>query len=342
MKYKLTSFVVAEINKVERGKITQFQTLKSSPHYLTTSAPHQALISREKIKIENREGSLIVKAYAPDVILAEITVEVDNIFSEEIFKLEDELTDQAYKVLTKKGASKEFSETYSVFVVSDYQGEPQQFFKYQNIIASLLKSERLELDPKEIAHTLDVQIQYAKNDMTIIDWDGAFVFDPIGDIDSILELLELANFHLLRYRILDRNLDERLEKMEKFIWRPMPKHFFLSFFKNKEIVQDLREIIKIRAMSISQFHALDRDIKLIGDWYSARLFDLTAKKLKTDEWRNSIKDKLESLESIYSVILENFSISSREIAEWVQIVGFFILQIGWLALIIIEFLYFTR
>jgi len=87
---------------------------------------------------------------------------------------------------------------------------------------------------------------------------------------------------------------------------------------------------------------LDRDIKLIGDWYSARLFDLTAKKLKTDEWRNSIKDKLESLESIYSVISENFSISSREIAEWVQIVGFFILQIGWLALIIIEFLYFTR
>jgi len=342
MKYRLTCFVIAEINKPEAGKIISFQTLKSSPHYLNISAPHQALINREKIQIENQKADLVIKTYAPDIILAEITIEVENIFSEEIFKLEDKLIERAYQILIKKGASRELSESYSVFVVSDYQGEPQQFFKYQNIIAALLKSERLELDPKEVAHTLDVQIQYAKNDMTIIDWDGAFVFDPIGDIDSILELLELANFHLLRYRILDRNLDERLEKMEKFIWRPLPKHFFLSFLKRKEIVQDLKEIMKIRAASISQFHALDRDIKLIGDWYSARLFELASKKLKTDEWRNAIKDKLESLERIYSIISENFSVSEREIAEWIQIFGFFILQIGWLVLIILEFLYFTK
>ena len=85
-----------------------------------------------------------------------------------------------------------------------------------------------------------------------------------------------------------------------------------------------------------------RDIKLIGDWSSARLFELAASKFRLDAWRTSIRGKLESVEDIYSIIVENFSVSTKARAEWIQIIAFFVLQIGWFLLLILEFLYFTR
>ena len=85
-----------------------------------------------------------------------------------------------------------------------------------------------------------------------------------------------------------------------------------------------------------------RDIKLIGDWYSARLYDLVSKKFKLDEWRKGIQSKLESLEDVYNIVAENFSISRHQLMEIIQIILFFVLQAGWFALLILEFLYFTR
>jgi hypothetical protein len=95
-------------------------------------------------------------------------------------------------------------------------------------------------------------------------------------------------------------------------------------------------------VSISELQRLERDIKLIGDWYSARFYELAATKFKIDEWRRTIRSKLESLEDTYSLVVENFTVSTKYRAEWVQIILFFILQFGWLVLLVIEFLRFMR
>ena len=102
-----------------------------------------------------------------------------------------------------------------------------------------------------------------------------------------------------------------------------------------------KEVIALRTQSIAEFDILERDIKLIGDWYQARLYDLVSKKLKIGEWRQSIKDKLDSLEDIYSIVVEKFSVSKLHSLELIQIFLFFVLQAGWFALIILEFFYFT-
>ena len=106
------------------------------------------------------------------------------------------------------------------------KGEPEQFLENASVMASLLKSEKLELDAKEVKYTLDAQIKYAKNDLAIIDWDGAFLFDPSGDIEEEIELLTLANLQLLRHRILDRQLDQRLTRMVKMT--PAKKRFTIK------------------------------------------------------------------------------------------------------------------
>src|SRR3989338_7884882 len=102
--------------------------------------------------------------------------------------------------------------------------------------------------------------------------------------------------------------------------------------KRRALAEAFKEIIAIRSQSIAEFEAADRDIKLIGDWYSARLYDMVSKKFKINEWRKAIQDKLESLEDIYSIITENFSISRQQRLEIIQIALFFILQVGWFTL----------
>ena len=72
------------------------------------------------------------------------------------------------------------------------------------------------------------------------------------------------------------------------------------------------------------------------------MFDLAAKKFRLAEWRDAVNEKLESLEDTYTIAAENLGMSRVQRLELIQIWGFFFLQIGWLVLIILEFIYFTR
>jgi hypothetical protein len=108
------------------------------------------------------------------------------------------------------------------------------------------------------------------------------------------------------------------------------------------IDREFKELIKVRSYAVTRFDSIERDIKLIGDWYSARLYDLVTKKFYLNEWRNRLREKMDSLEDIYTIASENLGMSRLQSLELIQIGGFFILQIGWFILIILEFIYFTR
>ena len=268
------------------------------------------------------------------MILVEGSLEVENIFADGILELKDKLHDACYELAKKNGAKDEPAEEYTIYQIFGYKGDPELFLRQSAPkMAGLLKSEKLELDEKEVEHALSYQLKYAKDDLAVVDWDGAFVFDPEGEFGETIELLELANYQLLRYRILDQDLDERIQKVSKLIEKPTKKWFVL---KTSEVAQAYREVIKVRTQSVLEFESLDREIKLIGDWYSARLYELAAKKFRIDDWRNTAKEKLESLEDIYSIVAENFSISSKQIFDTIQMVGWFVLMIGWFVLLYLE------
>lgn len=341
MKAKIVSFVIAEVPKLQKGEAVEFKYTQSVPHYFQASVPSQFILGEEKREIRGQKVIFALKAYKPDILLVEARVnEIEDIFSQDAFDLREALIDGCHEIIKKNGGKFESSEEYSFACVSEYKGDPDQFFNRKDQIASFLKSERELLDEKEIEYTLSSQIKYSKDDLVILDWDGAFVFDPDGNFDAIIELFQLANLQLLRYRILATDVDERMDKITKLVRQKPVKRF--GFLKRGEITQSLREAIAIRSKSVTEFEKLEREIKLIGDWYFARLYEVIAKKFRMDEWKKTVKEKLDSLEDIYSVVSENFSMSRSQMLELIQILAFFILQVGWFALIILEFLYFTR
>ncbi len=333
MKNQLTTLVIGETTRSVRGTKEKSKAEKSGPHYFPASVPHQVAIDTAKANINGKEIIFSVQGYEPDIVVVQTTLDVSDIFDQKtIFDLEERCYAESYKLLKARGGNEQYSELYSIFRVSGYKGDPEQFLKnHAADIAGLLKSEKVPLDPKEIEYTVSAQIKYAKHDLSIVDWDGAFLFDTEGDFGLAIELLTLANLQLLRHRILDRKLDERLARITALVKQIEKRHLF----RNKALVDEIKNIIRDRITLISAFQSLERDLKLIGDWYSARFYDLAARKFKLNEWRTAIKEKLESIQDIYETFTENFTFSRKDRVEWIEIAA-------WFVIILLEFVYLVK
>jgi hypothetical protein len=329
---KLVVFLFGETGmNLETSEVVESRTLKSGPSYPDV-IPKQKIIKVEKRRVDGTEVDFMVKAYLPDVVVVEASLDLADILADTTLEFKRLLINECRKVLGGFGCDPKFDEEYSVYCISAYSGDPEEYLsRYGDTIAAFLKNERIALDEEEVLTTLSTYLKYGKNDITIVDWDGAFIFDSSGDFESNIELFEIANLQLLKSRILDYDLDERLEKTLRLIG--VSKR--LPLIRSGEVRRVVKEIIEIRTLSILESEAVERNIKLIGDWYSAKLYTLIAKKFHLDSWKAEIKEKLDTLEDIYTMATENFSVSYRTTLEFVILGGWFVLLIMYVA----EFLF---
>ena len=329
---RLVVFLFGETGmNLETTEVVATKTVKSAPSYPDV-IPKQKIIRLDKRQVDSIGVDFIVKAYLPDVVVVEASLDMDNILSDTTLEFKRTLINECRKVLGEFGCDPLFDEEYSVYCISGYSGDPEVYLsRYGDKIAAFLKNERIALDEEEVRATLASYLKYGKDDITIVDWDGAFIFDSSGDFESNIELFEIANLQLLKSRILDYDLDERLEKTLRLVTTPKR----LPVIRSGEVRKVVKEIIETRTLSILESEAVERNIKLIGDWYSAKLYSLISKKFHLESWKAEIKEKLDTLEDVYTMATENFSVSYRATIEFVILGGWFVL----LLLYVGEFLF---
>jgi len=329
---KLVVFLIGRTClNLEATDVVAVKTVKSAPSYPDV-VPKQKVIKLERRSVDGREVGFLVKAYLPDSVVVEASLDLDDILGAGTLDLKRSLITACRTILAECTCNPDHDEEYSVYCISGYSGDPEVYLSlYGERIAAFLKNESILLDEEEVRSTLSTCLKYGKDDITIVDWDGAFIFDSAGDFASNIELFEIANLQLLKSRILDSDLDARLEKTLRLIAVPRG----LPFIRTREVRKVVKEIIGIRTQSILESEAAERKIKLIGDWYSARLYSLVAKKFHLDEWKAEVKEKLDTLEDVYTMATENFSVSYRATLEFIILAGWFIL----LLLYVGEFLF---
>ncbi len=320
---KLVVFLVGLTKEsIETRERVEVKTIKSAPAY-TDVIPAQKIIKAEKRIISGQDVDMLVKSYPPDTVVVEASVELEDILSESVLDIKRSLTAECRTALCEFVCNREYDEEYTVYCISGYSGDPEVYLSlYGDTIAAFLKNERIPLDEEEVRSTLSSYLKYGKNDITIVDWDGAFIFDSTADFDSNIELFQIANMQLLRSRILDSELDIRLEKTVALM--KMSKGA-APVLRSVEVRRALREIIEIRTQSILESEGVERNIRLIGDWYSAKLYSLISKKFHLDAWKTEIKEKLDTLEDVYTMATENFSVSYRATLEFIILGGWFVL-----------------
>jgi hypothetical protein len=327
---KLVVFLVGQTEQnLDTTDVVGVKTRRSAPSYPDV-IPKQKIIRVETRQIDGVLVECVVKAYPPSAVVVEAARDLEEILSSGVLEIKRSLLDACRAILQEFRCTPDYDEEYSVYCVSGYRGDPEVFLAlYGEQMAALLKNERILLDEDEVRATLSAFLKYGKDDLTIVDWDGAFIFDTAGDFQGNIELFEIANLQLLRSRILDHDLDERLRRTLRLI--RTPRRFPLV--NAGEVRRALREIIEIRTQSLLE--SVERSIGLIGDWYSARLYALIARKFHLDEWKANITEKLEALEDAYTMATENFSVSYSARLEILLLVGWFVLLILYLA----EFLF---
>jgi hypothetical protein len=104
-------------------------------------------------------------------------------------------------------------EDYLLGVVHEFDAKPTAAELLQRVdLVPLLSGEQRTLSEGARSDLLRQRFSYYTDDLVVLTWDRAFIYEPRGDSD-VTDVLEVANAQLLEMRYYDALLDDELPRM---------------------------------------------------------------------------------------------------------------------------------
>ena len=210
----------------------------------------------------------------------------------------------------------EFSEDYTVFgmhAAPESMSIAAMCEQNAATIAQILRAGDGQLSAEEIASANELRISFGPADVTIIDWDGAFVIDR--DPEDIRAVLEFANVQLLEMRWLDLQMDDAIERSYQVVARGLGWRMFWP----RSATEDVRQLAELQLESAVLLERVSNALKVFGEEYLARTYRLAARRFRLSELDATISRKLETIESIYQKLSDRAATVRLEALEWVVI-----------------------
>lgn len=225
-------------------------------------------------------------------------------------------------------------EDYTIFYIEAFDGEAPLSARdlleaYGADIAQVIRGESKPLSPSEQADTLRQRISYFDDDLVVIDWNAALVYDHEGSFEHV-DILEFANCELLELRYYDALLDRELDRIYDEVESGPPASW--RYFLHNRYRPTSHRLLALMVDVVELKDQIENSLKLIGDLYSARVYRAISERLRLKEWEESIEGKLRSARQIYEVLTDSLDIGRSVFLEWtiiiliaLEIVLFFIL-----------------
>jgi hypothetical protein len=220
-------------------------------------------------------------------------------------------------------------EDYFIFHVREIEGSPtaeELLATQRSAIAQVVRGETATLSEGERQEILQSRISYYPTDLAVIGWNAAFIYDTPSGAETAIQLLQYANSQLLEFRHYDELLTKELENVYDFLetggtglwsrWRTAR-----AASKLHTVLLDVNELTE-RA---------DNAIKFLSDMFSARLYKLCAQKVGVPDYKDLVKEKLDTAEDLYRFMIEQFNQSRA-----------FVLELMVVVILIIELIYFFK
>jgi hypothetical protein len=206
------------------------------------------------------------------------------------------------------------SEDYLVFAVTAFATPTtadELVARHSEEIALLLRGERQPLSRQEQDDIMRNRLSYLADDLVIPTWNAAFVYDTDVGAVAALEIFEFANSQLLEFRYYDQLLDVELARIYPQLQR---RHWWETLLGRGQI----GAAHQLHALFIEVNEITDRTqnaLKMVGDIYAARLFNLAGARLGLASWKASVEEKLKTLDDIYRFAVEQVAISRGHFLE---------------------------
>jgi len=302
-----------------------FKNIKRGPDFLD--------IDIQVLKIEQKNYkvkgiNVVHKGYIYDnsIYVFEFSYFAENELSEKLFDIKSEvnsiLRERVIKKYTKR---EEITEEYTILLIDKLKNAQEFLKKNQLNIARFIRSLEKNISKSNMKDVLFSKISYSEQDVAIIDWLGSVLIDPTGDFDSQVELLKIGNYQLMRYRVLNRMIEQNLERIRKSVQGPARKIIGNNFIKIA---------IENKLSLLLDFDKVDQSLLLVGDWYTAKLYKTIIDELYLDDWKDLVKNRLDNLETIDATARENLTLNWRRILDTAQLVGWFVILIGYFIILL--------
>lgn len=326
----LLAFPVAEVDAawVQAPQ----QQLNKAPYFQPVDLDMR-LLTATAVQLEGILVSVQPQLFEESVQMVECRFPINDMLSSATLQLVERLKESLRNLLLPTEVlATDLWEEYFLLMIQEPGMTPDLFIdQAASELAGLLRSQREKLSAEDTASSLVSRLHYSERDLTVVDWEGGIIIAPDGDFQSDIEVVKVAIYQLLRYRMLDKRIDERLAYVrEKFT---TGRRRMINPVQLRRTVQ---QVIQERLALLLDFERVDQKLLMIGDWYTAQLYRTMSDELYLDEWKNNVKQKLENMESIMRAVQDNFSVSWVTLLDIVQVIGWLLLLLGYIYLFYLD------
>lgn len=303
--------------------------LKDAPYFQPVDIDVVSL-GDETVLIEGYAISVMRHQYDEQAQMVEARFSLKGPFDaaalQERIKIEDTLKSKYIPVEYRQSG---LFEEYTILLVDAIKQTPDKWIDRNALeISRFIRSQRDTFDKNEIDEIVMSRTRYSATELTLVDWEGAVIIAPNADYESDIVLLKIGNYQLLRYRMLDNSIEQLLDKINE------------SFFQNRRRPRAtrglIRQIAEHKLEVMLDFERTEQTLLLIGDWYTAKLYEAIQSELYLKDWKDSVRAKLDNLESIVQTIKDNLSISWENLMDQIQLALWMILLFGYLYLYFLD------
>jgi hypothetical protein len=192
-------------------------------------------------------------------------------------------------------------------------------------IAQIVRGDKQRLSECETAEVLQSRISYYENDLTVIGWNAAFLYDTNAGAQTAIQLLEYANSQLLEFRHYDELLTGILDSVYQMVEKR--KGLLSRWRMSREATRLHAVLLEIGELA----ERADNSIKFLSDLFAARLYRLAAARVGVPDYKDLVARKMKTAQDLYQDMVGQFN----------QARGFF-LEAAVVLILLIELFFFFR
>ena len=198
----------------------------------------------------------------------------------------------------------DYVEDFTVFFFTDWQSQWDPL--------PLLLGEAGPFSDWVRKDTLQHSYSYTPEDLIIITWDSALVYDASGSTE-LPELLEFANSQLLELRYYDGLLSGEMEKMYSDLQSIEQVGSFARLRHYRRIMGRLMQVVT-EVTDITE--RIQNSVKVTEDIYYARIYSAALIIFRTKAWMDSVQRKMTLIQQNYSMLSDEI-VTAR--STWLEV-----------------------
>ncbi len=183
-------------------------------------------------------------------------------------------------------------------------------------LVPLLSGEQRPLSDGARQDLLRQRFSYYTDDLVVLTWDRAFIYEPRGDSD-VLDVLEVANAQLLEMRYYDELLDDELPRMYDLVAKARRTRTLLTSKRFADLARRLHTLV---AEVTELTERVDNALQVTEDVYLARIYAAALELFRVPAVNAAVDRKLAIIRDTYSALYDESSASRTELMEFLILI----------------------